>query len=103
MAVSDVAGPVDAARRLEGLGFDYLAMGEHVAFGVPTPNAFVGLSAAAAVTERIKLLSAITLLPLSPAALAAKLAAALDVVSGGRFTMGVGVGGEYPREFEACG
>jgi alkanesulfonate monooxygenase SsuD/methylene tetrahydromethanopterin reductase-like flavin-dependent oxidoreductase (luciferase family) len=55
------------------------------------------------VTSRIKLLSAVTLLPLYQPAVAAKLAASLDVVSGERFTLGVGIGGEYPKEFEAAG
>ncbi|MEQ8495070.1 MAG: LLM class flavin-dependent oxidoreductase, partial [Gammaproteobacteria bacterium] len=31
------------------------------------------------------------------------LGAALDVASAGRFMLGVGVGGEYPNEFAACG
>lgn len=102
-ALPDLAGIGPRAQRIEDLGYDYLAMGEHVAFHGPTPNSFVGLAAAAASTRRINLLSSIVLLPLYPAALAAKLGAALDVVAAGRYTMGVGVGGEYPPEFEACG
>ena len=62
------------------------------------------LSVAAGATERIRLMNAIaTLVPLYPPALLAKLGAALDVASDGRFMLGVGVGGEYPKEFEACG
>ena len=91
------------ARRSEALGYDYVTCGEHVFFHVPTPNAFVSLAVAAGATERIKLMSTITLAPLYPAALLAKLAASLDVASGGRFSLGIGVGGEYDREFEACG
>jgi probable F420-dependent oxidoreductase len=91
------------AREAEDLGFDFVAAGEHVFFHGPAANAFIALAAAAGATERIRLLSALTILPLYPAALAAKMIATLDGVSGGRFELGVGVGGEYPAEFEACG
>lgn len=91
------------ARRAEALGYDFLACGEHVFFHSPTPNGLIALAAAAGATERIRLLSALTLLPTYPAALAAKMVATLDGISGGRFEFGIGVGGEYPSEFEACG
>lgn len=98
--VGDIAA---TAQRFEAAGFDFVFSGEHLFFHVPTPNAFVALAAAAGATSRIKLLSGITILPLYPAVVAAKMASVLDVVSGGRFNLGVGVGGEYPKEFEAAG
>lgn len=91
------------ARAAEEAGYDGLAAGEHLFFHGPHPNGFVALAAAAGATSRIRLLSSLTVLPLYPAALAAKLATTLDQVSNGRFDMGVGVGGEYPPEFEAAG
>jgi probable F420-dependent oxidoreductase len=94
---------VTTARWAEDAGFDYLACGEHLFFHGETPNAFVALAAAAGATERIRLLSALTILPVYPPVLAAKLAATLDQVSNGRFDLGAGVGGEYPPEFEAVG
>jgi probable F420-dependent oxidoreductase len=99
------SAPNTAARaaRAEELGFDYVFTGEHLFFHGPVPNAFVSLAAAAAVTERIGLLSAVTLVPLYPAAVVAKMAACLDAVSGGRFHLGVGAGGEFPAEFAAAG
>lgn len=106
LVLPPTADPADVpatARRAEEQGFDIVASGEHVLFGSPTPNAFVALAAAASVTTRVRLLSAVTLLPLYPAPLAAKMAATLDRVSGGRFELGVGVGGENPVEFAACG
>lgn len=93
----------ETAARLEEQGWDLLATGEHVSFNLPIANAFVSLGAVAAVTSRVRLLSAVTLLGLYPAALAAKMTAALDNISGGRFELGVGIGGENPREFAACG
>lgn len=98
--VTDIAA---GARQIESLGFDIVSAGEHVMFHGPIGNTFITLSVAAGVTERVKLMSTIVLLPLYPAALCAKLGAALDNASGGRYIFGVGVGGEFPTEFEACG
>lgn len=98
--------PYDVAqssREIEALGFDVLGCGEHVSFHGDTANGFISLSVAAGATKDIQLMSAITLIPLYPAALLAKMGAALDVASNGRFILGVGVGGEFPKEFEACG
>lgn len=99
----DPAEVPELARRAEEQDFDFFCCGEHVFFHGPVTNAFVALAAAAGATERIRLLSALTVLPVYPAALAAKLIATLDRVSRGRFELGVGVGGEYPPEFTAVG
>lgn len=91
------------ARAAEEQGFDGVAWGEHLFFHGAVANSFVTLAAAAGATSRIRLLSSVTILPLYPAVLAAKLATTLDQVSGGRFDFGVGVGGEFPHEFTAAG
>lgn len=103
LVLGDLDHAVAEAQAVEAAGFDLLASGEHLFFHGPVPNAFVTLAAAAGATNRIRLVSSITLLPLYPAALAAKLAASLDRVSGGRFEIGIGAGGEYPAEFTAAG
>ncbi|WAJ47783.1 LLM class flavin-dependent oxidoreductase [Mycobacterium sp. Aquia_216] len=94
---------VAEARRAEELGFDILGCGEHLFFHGPTPNSFAMLAAAAAVTSRIRLVTSIALLPLYPAVAVAKMASVIDRISGGRFELGVGAGGEYPAEFAAAG
>ncbi|WP_182347037.1 LLM class flavin-dependent oxidoreductase [Tomitella gaofuii] len=91
------------AAAAEDAGFDGVSWGEHLFFHGATPNAFVALAAAAGATSRIRLLTSVVILPLYPPALAAKLAATLDRVSHGRLDLGVGVGGEFPAEFEAVG
>ncbi len=93
----------DDARTAEALGYEFISTGEHVFFYGPIGNGLIQLAAAAGATRRIKLMSTITLVPLYPPALLAKQVATLDLVSNGRFQLGVGVGGEYAREFEACG
>jgi probable F420-dependent oxidoreductase len=100
---TDLGRVADVAAAAERGGWDHLACGEHVFFHGPTPNALVTLAAASGATSRIRLLSALTILPLYPVALVAKMIATIDGLSRGRFDLGVGVGGEYPAEFEACG
>ena len=101
IALRLLGGAKDEARNAEALGFDYLTTGEHIMFHGPTANNMVSLAAAAGATERIKLMSGIVLVPLYPPPLLAKQVAVLDVVSDGRFTLGIGVGGEFPKEFAA--
>ena len=91
------------AQRAETLGYDFIVTGEHVFFYGPINNGLITLAAAAGATSSIKLMSTITLVPLYPAALLAKLVTSLDVVSNGRFNLGVGVGGEFAKEFAAVG
>jgi probable F420-dependent oxidoreductase len=85
------------------MGYDSAWTSEHVFFYFPTFDALTSLAAMAARTARIKLGTAVFLLPLRPAALAAKEIASVDILSKGRVILGVGVGGEFPKEFEALG
>jgi probable F420-dependent oxidoreductase len=89
--------------RLEALGYDSIWAGDHVSFHNPLYESMTLLASYAAITRRVKLGSAVYLLALRPAAVAAKITATLDVLSGGRLIFGVGVGGENPREFAVCG
>lgn len=86
---------------LEAMPIDSLWIGGHVASRNPSPEAMQGLARLVALTERVRVGTSILLLPLYPPALVAKQIADLDRVSGGRVTLGVGVGGEYPQEFRA--
>src|ERR1700720_3106380 len=81
IAIDDPRTVVADVERAEELEFDLVGCGEHLFFHGPTPNAFAMLAAAAGATRTIRLVSSITLLPLYPAALAAKMAASLDRVS----------------------
>lgn len=99
----DREGTRRQAQRIEALGFDSLWVGDHIAFHVPITDSLTLLAFAAGVTERVSLGTAVYLLPLRHPTLIAKSTASLDLLSGGRLVLGVGVGGEFPPEFEAVG
>lgn len=91
------------ARRCEELGYDSLWTGDHISFHNPLYESLTLLATYAGITKRVKLGTGVYLLALRHPAVAAKITSTLDVLSGGRLIFGVGVGGENPREFEACG
>jgi probable F420-dependent oxidoreductase len=93
----------ELAAALEAMPIDSLWVGGHVASPNQSPEGMVQLARLAALTDRVTVGTAILLLPLYPPAVVAKQAADLDRVTGGRVVLGIGVGGEYPAEFRACG
>jgi alkanesulfonate monooxygenase SsuD/methylene tetrahydromethanopterin reductase-like flavin-dependent oxidoreductase (luciferase family) len=88
------------SRRIDAGPFSSLAAGERITF--PNPELMVTMAAAAAVTERVRLVLTVLVLPMHRAALKAKQVATLDVISGGRVTLGVGVGARV-EDFRAVG
>jgi probable F420-dependent oxidoreductase len=93
----------DLVRRIEALGFDSVFTGDHVSFHNPIYESLTLLATYVPITSRLRLGTAVYLLALRAPAIAAKMTATLDVLSGGRLIFGVGVGGENPKEFEVCG
>ncbi len=79
------------SRKADEGAFASLQCGERI-IG-PTCEMRVLLAAAAAVTERVRIVPSLYVLPMHDAVWAAKEIATLDVVSGGRVTLTVGVGG----------
>lgn len=95
------AGPVAGlAAAAEAAGWDGFAFTEHPAptrrwldaGGHQSLDPFVALGHAAAVTERLELLTYLTVLPYRNPSLLAKSAATVDRLSNGRFVLGVGTG-----------
>jgi probable F420-dependent oxidoreductase len=95
--------PLELIRAVEELGFDSFWTGEHIVYHRPILDAVPILAMAAAVTTRIQIGPATLLLPLRHPTLVAKEFSTLDMLSNGRVILTVGVGGDYPREFQACG
>jgi probable F420-dependent oxidoreductase len=96
-------GDLARVKALEALPIDSIWTGGHIASRNPSTEALMGLARISAVTERVTIGTSVLLLPLYPPAIVAKQIADLDRASGGRLVLGVGVGGEYPQEFRACG
>src|SRR5438445_682577 len=108
------------AREGEALGYDYLTVTDHLVLpdlaepGYPYSESGAFYSAdtgyrheqlavtawLAAVTTRLRLVLAVMVVPHRPAVLAAKTLATIDVLSGGRLTVGIGAGW-LKAEFDA--
>jgi alkanesulfonate monooxygenase SsuD/methylene tetrahydromethanopterin reductase-like flavin-dependent oxidoreductase (luciferase family) len=92
---------LDWARRADAAGFSSLGTIDRLVY--PNYEPLVALGAAAAVTERIRLLTAVLLVPWRlNAALLAKQAASVQRLSNGRLVLGVAVGGRGD-DYEASG
>ena len=114
----DPAAIRDYAQAVEAMQFDYLFIADHVLGADPAHHEHVRgsyythhsviheslttLAFIAAVTQRIRLVTGILILPQRQTALVAKQAAEIDALSDGRLTLGIGVGWNHV-EFEALG
>jgi hypothetical protein len=77
-------------------------VGDHIAFAVPILDPLQPLAQAAVVSRRLTLATGVYLLPLHRPTPVAKQVATLDHLTEGRLIFGVGVGGEFPKEYEAA-
>ncbi len=97
------AAAIDAIRDAELGGLDGLFSGDHVTFRGRGNDGLMNLMLAAAHSRKLLLQTSVYLLALrhpTPVALQASL---IDQLSGGNLILGVGVGGEDPDEWHACG
>lgn len=119
---TELGGSPDAVRRIglaaESLGYDYLLAYDHVVGAVhadrepplrgpytehhPFHDPFVMFAYLAAITERLEFATGVVILPQRQTVLVAKQCADLDLLSGGRLRLGVGVGWNYV-EYDALG
>lgn len=90
-------------QEIERLGFDSIWTGEHIVFHRPILDAISVIAGLAAVTKRVEIGPAAIMVPLRNPTLLAKELASIDIMSGGRLIVTAGVGGDYPKEFDACG
>jgi alkanesulfonate monooxygenase SsuD/methylene tetrahydromethanopterin reductase-like flavin-dependent oxidoreductase (luciferase family) len=93
----DTAKVLTAAREAERLGYGGVFAFDHffppgAPADRPALEAFTSLAAVAAVTDRVRIGTLVTRASIRPTALIAKMAAGLDLVSGGRMILGVGTG-----------
>jgi probable F420-dependent oxidoreductase len=103
------SGPIDAQTianfsiEAERLGYSHLWAGDHYLWNVGILSPMTTLAAVASVTSTIRLGTGVYLLNLRHPSITAKDISSVDVLSGGRLIMGVGIGGDNPEEYRVMG
>ena len=90
----------DWTLRVDSGPWSHIALGERILF--PNPEFISTLSAVAAWTKRVEIIATISVLTMHNPILSAKQFATIDMISEGRFTLGVGVGGRE-EDYNAIG
>ena len=91
---------MDWAKRADEGPYSSLGIIDRLVY--PNFESLVTLAAAAAITQRIRLMSTIIIAPLRNTAILAKQAATIDALSNGRLTLGLGVGARK-EDYDAAG
>ena len=94
--VGDLPRTRDNVQIAEAAGFDYISVQDHP-YVPDFLDAFALIGALIGETSRIGFMPNVANLPLRPPQMLAKAAASLDLVSGGRFELGLGAGRVWPR------
>ena len=94
-------GPVARAQLAERFGFDLVTFQDHP-YQPAFHDTWTLMTWVAAQTERIRIAPNVLNVPLRPAAVTARAAASLDLLSGGRFELALGAGGFWDA-IEAMG
>ena len=104
-AFADVRALADLAHEAEETGWDGFFLWDHMqtAPNGPTADPWIALTAIALRTERIRFGALVTPLPRRRPWKFARETATLDQLSGGRLIVGVGIGGDWWREYSAFG
>lgn len=94
---------VDFVQLVDTSGYDSIWTGDHISFPASIFDPLLQLAQAAVVSRRLVFGTGVYLLPLRHPVPVAKQVSTLDHLTEGRLIFGVGVGGEFPKEYQSCG
>lgn len=94
---------VTMVEQVDRRGYDSFWVGDHISMPIPFLDPLQQIAQAAVVSRRLTFGVGVYLLPLRNYAPVAKQVATLDLMTEGRLIFGVGVGGEFPKEYQVSG